>query len=163
SMKLDMDGFQGELEKQRERARQSWKGDETTVTPLYQKFVETGGTRFLGYEAVRSTGRITGIVVDGKVRQTVDGVGTVAEVILDQTPFYAESGGQVGDTCSLTSPSAVAQVQDTYSPLPAVVVHKVRIEFGKLAVGDEVLAQVDEERRRRIAANHTGTHILHAV
>jgi len=93
----------------------------------------------------------------------VDGVGTVAEVILDQTPFYAESGGQVGDTGSLTSPSAVAQVQDTYSPLPAVVVHKVRIEFGKLAVGDEVLAQVDEERRRRIAANHTGTHILHAV
>src|SRR5947199_9060647 len=104
-----------------------------------------------------------GIIIDGVLRETVEGPGTVAEVILDQTPFYAESGGQVGDTGSLTSPTAAAHVQDTYSPVRGVVVHKVRIEFGKVAFDDEVLAQVDEERRRRIAANHTGTHILHAV
>jgi alanyl-tRNA synthetase len=101
--------------------------------------------------------------MDGVLRETVEGPGTVAEVILNPTPFYAESGGQVGDTGSLTSPNAVAHVQDTHSPVRGVVVHKVRVEFGKLAVDDEVLAQVDEERRRRIAANHTGTHILHAV
>jgi len=163
SMKLDMEGFKSELEKQRERARQSWKGDEATVAPLYQKFIEKGGTQFLGYQAVRSTSRVMGIIIDGVLRETVEGPGTVAEVILDQTPFYAESGGQVGDTGSLTSPTATAHVQDTYSPVRGVVVHKVRIEFGKLAIDDEVLAQVDEERRRRIAANHTGTHILHAV
>jgi len=163
SMKLDMEGFKAELEKQRERARQSWKGDEASVAPLYQKFVEKGGTQFLGYQAVRSTSRVMGIIIDGVLRETVEGPGTVAEVILDQTPFYAESGGQVGDTGSLTSPTATAHVQDTYSPVRGVVVHKVRIEFGKVAFDDEVLAQVDEERRRRIAANHTGTHILHAV
>ncbi|PYS54876.1 MAG: alanine--tRNA ligase [Acidobacteria bacterium] len=163
SMKLDMEGFQAELKKQRERARQSWKGDETAVTPLYQKFVERGGTQFLGYQAVRSSGRVIGIIINGELRQSIEGHGTAAEVVLDQTPFYAESGGQVGDTGSLTSPKAIAQVQDTYSPVRGVVVHKVRMEFGKLDIGDEVLAQVDEERRRRIAANHTATHILHAV
>src|SRR5947199_2577185 len=104
-----------------------------------------------------------GIIIDGVLRETVEGPGTVAEVILDQTPFYAESGGQVGDTGSLTSPTAAAHVQDTYSPARGVIVHKVEMEFGKLSLNDEVQAQVDEERRRRIAANHTGTHILHAV
>jgi alanyl-tRNA synthetase len=84
-------------------------------------------------------------------------------VLLDQTPFYAESGGQVGDIGTLTSGAGVARVLDTYSPVRGLVVHKVRLEHGKLATGDEVDAQVDEERRRRIAANHTGTHILHAV
>ena len=86
-----------------------------------------------------------------------------AEIILDQTPFYAESGGQVGDTGTLTSPAGIARVADTYSPVRGVIVHKVQMEFGKIAVGDQVQAQVDEERRLRIAANHTGTHILHAV
>src|SRR2546428_2212252 len=91
------------------------------------------------------------------------GGGQTAEIILDETPFYAESGGQVGDTGTLTSPSGVARVLDTYSPVRGVIVHKVQMEFGKLEVNNEVQAQVDEERRRRIAANHTGTHILHAV
>ena len=91
------------------------------------------------------------------------GTAPTAEIILDQTPFYAESGGQVGDTGTLTSPDGVARVIDTYSPVRGVIVHKVEMEFGKLSIGDEVQAQVDEERRRRIAANHTGTHILHAV
>jgi alanyl-tRNA synthetase len=163
SMQLDMEGFEAELEKQRERARQSWKGDEAAVSPLYQKFVEKGGTQFLGYHAVRSTGRVIGILVQGALTDSVEGHGTVAEVILNETPFYAESGGQVGDTGTLTSPNGVAQVENTYAPVRGVVAHKIRMEFGRLAVDDEVQAQVDEERRRRIAANHTGTHILHAV
>ena len=162
SMRLDMDGFEAELEKQRERARQSWRGDETAVSPVYEKFVGKGGTPFLGYDAIRSTSRIAGILVNG---MPVDSVGDsqTAEIILDETPFYAESGGQVGDTGSLTSPSGVARVLDTYSPVRGVIVHKVQMEFGNLAVNDEIQAQVDEERRLRIAANHTGTHILHAV
>jgi alanyl-tRNA synthetase len=84
-------------------------------------------------------------------------------MIIDQTPFYAESGGQVGDTGALTSPHGVARVVNSYAPVRGVVVHKIEMEFGKLSVNDEVQAQVDEDRRRRIAANHTGTHILHAV
>src|SRR5213083_2197204 len=162
SMRLDMDGFEAELEKQRERARQSWRGDETAVSPVYEKFVEKGGIPFLGYDAIRSTSRIGGILVNG---MPVDSVGDsqTAEIILDETPFYAESGGQVGDTGALTSPSGVARVLDTYSPVRGVIVHKVQMEFGNLAMNDEIQAQVDEERRLRIAANHTGTHILHAV
>ena len=162
SMRLDMDGFEAELEKQRERARQSWRGDETAVSPVYEKFVEKGGTPFLGYDAIRSTSRIAGFLVNGMPVDSVGG-GQTAEIILDETPFYAESGGQVGDTGTLTSPSGVARVLDTYSPVRGVIVHKVQMEFGNLAVNDEIQAQVDEERRLRIAANHTGTHILHAV
>jgi alanyl-tRNA synthetase len=163
SMRLDMDGFNAELEKQRERARQSWKGDEAAVGPLYSKFVEKGGTQFLGYQAGHSTSRLTGIVVKGALTDSLTDRGAAAEIILDQTPFYAESGGQIGDIGTLTSPNGVARVVDTYAPVRGVVVHKVELEFGKLGVGDEVEAHVDEDRRRRIAANHTGTHILHAV
>src|SRR6266704_931455 len=163
SMRLDMEGFDAELEKQRERARQSWKGDEGAVNPFYQKFVEKGGTQFLGYQAVQSTSRITAILTDAGLVDSVEGHSTDAEVILDQTPFYAESGGQVGDVGTLTSPSGVARVVNSYAPVRGVVVHKIEMEFGKLSVNHEVEAQVDEDRRRRIAANHTGTHILHAV
>jgi alanyl-tRNA synthetase len=162
-MRLDMDGFNAELEKQRERARQSWKGDEAAVTPLYGKFVEKGGTQFLGYQAVRSESRVAGIIINGAPSDSIEGKGASAEIILDQTPFYAESGGQIGDAGTLTSPDGVARVVDTYAPVRGVVVHKVEMEFGKLSTNSEVRAQVDEERRRRIAANHTGTHILHSV
>src|SRR5215831_14348013 len=162
SMRLDMDGFNAELEKQRERARQSWKGDEGTINPVYERFVEQG-TPFLGYEALRSASRIAGILVNGSLVDSVERDGRSAEIILDQTPFYAESGGQVGDTGTLTSPNGAARVLNTYAPVRGVTVHKAEIEFGKLTVNGEVQAQVDQERRRRIAANHTGTHILHAV
>ncbi|MBI4472779.1 MAG: alanine--tRNA ligase, partial [Acidobacteria bacterium] len=163
SMKLDMQGFEAELEKQRERARQSWKGDEGGTNPLYQKFSEEGGTPFLGYQTVRSTSRVIGIIKDEQLVSSIEGHGAAAEVVLNETPFYAESGGQIGDTGTLTSSKGVTRVLDTYSPVRGVVVHKVRVEFGSLAVDDEVTAEVDQERRRRIAANHTGTHILHAA
>ena len=162
SMRLDMEGFDAELEKQRERARQSWKGDDATISPLYEKFVEKGGTQFLGYQAIQSASRVAGILKDGALVDSVEGR-DAAEIILDQTPFYAESGGQVGDTGTLTSPAGVARVIDTHSPVRGVIVHKVQMEFGKIAVNDQVEARADEERRQRIAANHTGTHILHAV
>src|SRR5262245_61846451 len=163
SMTLDMEGFEAELEKQRSRARQSWKGEETAVHPVFQKFLEDGGTQFLGYQAVHSRSRVVGIVRDGLEVASIEGHGTKAEVVLDQTPFYVESGGQVGDTGAFTAPGTAVRVIDTYSPLRGVVIHKVEVEFGKLSVNDEVEAHVDSDRRRRIAANHTGTHILHAA
>src|SRR5262249_11767946 len=130
--------------------------------PLYEKFVEKGGTQFMGYQAIRSTSRVTGILVDGNPVDSAQ-AGRRAEIVLDQTPFYAESGGQIGDTGTVSSPSGLARVTDTHSPARGVIVHKVQIEFGTISLGDVVEAQVDEERRLRIAANHTGTHILHAV
>jgi alanyl-tRNA synthetase len=163
SMRMDMEGFNAELEKQRERARQSWKGDETKISPLFERFVQNGGAQFLGYQAVESTSRMAGIFVNGSLVDSVEGRGTTAEVILDKTPFYAESGGQVGDTGTITGSNGAARVIDTFAPVRGVIVHKVEIEVGKLSLNDEVHAVVEAERRRRIAANHTGTHILHAV
>src|SRR3989442_16033551 len=94
SMRLDMEGFEAQLEKQRERPRQSWKGDDATISPLYENFVEKGGTQFLGYQAIQSASRVAGILKDGALVDSVEGR-DAAEIILDQTPFYAESGGQV--------------------------------------------------------------------
>src|ERR1041385_6323737 len=162
SMRLDMEGFDAELEKQRERARQSWKGDEAAVNPLYQKFVDQGGTPFLGYQAVQSTGRVTAILTSAGLVDAVEGTGT-AEIILDQTPFYAESGGQVGDTGTITSPSGVARVTETYSPVRGVIVHKIQMEFGKLSPRGQGLTHIRVEHPRRKTPPHTGTHILHAV
>src|SRR5256712_240816 len=146
SMRLDMDGFEAELKKQRGRARQSLRGDETAVSPFYEKIVGKGGAPLLGYDAIRSTSRIAGFLVNGMPVDSVGG-GQTAEIILDETPFYAESGGQGGDTGTLTSPSGMARVLDTYSPVRGVIVHKVHMEFGNLAANDEIQAQVDEERR----------------
>jgi alanyl-tRNA synthetase len=163
SMNLDMSGFEAELEKQRERARQSWKGDDAKASPLFQKFAAQGGTQFLGYQAVRAPGRVVGILRGAGPIDSLNGDNVEAEVVLDQTPFYAASGGQVGDTGTLTSPTGVGQVLDTHSPVRGVIVHKVRLQHGTLSLGQEVEAQVDAERRRKIAANHTGTHLLHAA
>src|SRR5947209_1565564 len=126
SMRLDMEGFDAELEKQRERARQSWKGDEGAVNPLYQKFVEKGATQFLGYEAMQSTSQVTAIITKDGLADSVE-TGATAELVLDQTPFYAESGGQIGDVGTLTSPAGVARVIDTHSPVRGVIVHKVQL------------------------------------
>src|SRR5262249_33053123 len=162
AMALDMAGFEAELEKQRERARQSWKGDEA-VSPLFQQFVESGGTQFLGYRAVHSPARVIGIFTGAQMTPSIGGQGVTAEIVLDQTPFYAESGGQVGDTGTIVSDAGAARVIDTYSPIRGVVVHKIELDFGEIRLNDDVQARVDEERRRRTAANHTATHILHAV
>ncbi len=163
SLKLDIEGFKVELEGQRARARESWKGSESGDLPLYDQFIENGASVFLGYETTQAASRVLGIVRDGRLDKSVEGSGTQAEIALDQTPFYAESGGQVGDVGMLTSPSGAARVLDTYSPTPGLILHRVEMDFGRISTGDEVSAQVDAGRRRRIAANHTGTHLLHAV
>ncbi len=159
---LDVDGFNAELEKQRKRARESWKGDQRT-SEAYEEFLKQGATTFLGYEVTEGRSRVLGIVRGDESVQTVDGESGEAEIILAETPFYAESGGQVGDTGSLTSPTGTARVVDTFSAAPGLTVHRVEVEVGGLSVGEEVEARVDAVRRKRIAANHTGTHLLHAA
>ncbi len=163
AMKVDMEGFHLELERQRERARQSWKGDDSGANPEFQRFLALGGTTFLGYQVLRATSRVLGILKDGVPVDSIRADRDEASIVLDQTPFYAESGGQVGDTGTLTSSSGLVTVIDTYSPIRGVVVHKSKLTHGTLRVGDEVQAEVDGDRRRRIVANHTGTHILQAV
>ena len=159
---LDADGFNAALEKQKKRAKESWKGSQRT-SAAYEKFLTEGGTTFFGYDTTEGRARVLGIVRGNESIQTVEGKGGEAEVILSETPFYAESGGQVGDIGGLTSPNGAVRVVDTISPAHGLTVHRVEVEVGKLSVGEEVEARVDAPRRKRIAANHTGTHLLHAA
>jgi alanyl-tRNA synthetase len=151
---------------QRERARASWKGAEKKVaSPVYSKLAEDGKTVFEGYTQTTSYDcRIMALVVDGK---TVGDVppGAEVEIILDHTPFYAESGGQVGDTGHLVAPGTdheVAHVQNTYQPVSGLIVHKA-VAREALRMGDLVTAVVDAERRDATRRNHTATHLLHAA
>ena len=161
---IDENGFYKEMEKQRERARAGWKGAEKAVSPVYQELAQkVGATEFTGYTALEGVeGRITAVLRDGELRDRLD-LGDTGEVLLDRTPFYAEAGGQIGDTGSMETEEARLQVTDTYRPVQALHVHRVQVQQGSLSVGDEIRSSVDVQRRRHTARNHTATHLLHAA
>ncbi len=160
----DEEGFYAEMEKQRERARASWKGVEKSVSPVYAKLAEQGyQTEFTGYERIQGVdGKILALVRD---EQPVDSLrqGESGLALLDRSPFYAEAGGQVGDTGALASEAADARVLDTFSPISGIRLHSVEVLRGILSKGDSVRSSVAPEERRRTARNHTATHLLHAA
>ncbi|HYG81979.1 MAG TPA: alanine--tRNA ligase, partial [Pyrinomonadaceae bacterium] len=136
----------------------------TKTKPVYAQVAErVGRSEFTGYEGTRLDGARVVAVINGE--EEVEGltVGEDGEVVLDRTPFYAEAGGQVGDTGALVGSSAHAVVNDTVSPAAGLIVHRVTVERGALRVGDEVSAQVDAEKRDATRRNHTATHLLHAA
>jgi alanyl-tRNA synthetase len=161
---LDQAGFEAELEKQRQRARESWKGGAAKqVSPVYQQIAERGRAEFTGYLGTELRGaHVTALIKDGALVDALS-AGEEGEVVLDRTPFYAESGGQIGDTGVLETEDARALVMDTVSPVSGVIVHKVAVEQGSLRAGETVAARVDAEKRARTMANHTATHLLHAA
>ncbi|HEX8986023.1 MAG TPA: alanine--tRNA ligase [Bryobacteraceae bacterium] len=162
---IDAEGFEAEMERQRTRARASWKGAErATIAPVYQELLAGGRTKFLGYDTLEADARVAGILVN---QQPVDSAeaGTEVEIVLDRTPFYAEAGGQVGDQGTLTlagAAEAAAEVRQTYAPVPGLTVHQAILR-GTLRRGDEVHAKVNEDLRRSTMRNHTATHLLHAA
>ena len=162
--RVDENGFFQEMEKQRKRARASWKGAEKAVSPAYQELAQdVGAIQFTGYTEVEGVeGRITAVLQDGEPRDRLD-AGEAGEVLLDRTPFYAEAGGQIGDTGSMETEDARLQVTDTYRPLQGLHIHRVQVQRGSFSVGDEVRSSVDLERRCHTARNHTATHLLHAA
>jgi alanyl-tRNA synthetase len=120
-------------------------------------------TEFTGYTETETTGALVlAIIVGDEERQSLS-PGETGEVILDKTPFYSEAGGQIGDIGVFEGENVLAEIQDTYSVVNGFHLHKTRVEQGELRVGDRITARVDAERRRRIKANHTGTHLLHAA
>jgi len=120
-------------------------------------------TRFTGYEETQTgEARVLAIVVEDHQRDHL-AAGETGEILLDRSPFYAEAGGQIGDTGIFEAPAGLALVEDTCAPVTGYHFHKTRMERGRLGVGDSISARVDAERRRRIKANHTGTHLLHAA
>ena len=162
---IDREGFEAEMKQQRERARASWKGAaQGSIAPAYQQLLAKGRTKFLGYETFDATSAVRGLLID---RQPVEniGPGTTAELVLDQTPFYAETGGQVGDRGSLYSAETgekVATVETVYPGVPGLSVHRI-VSLGPIHIGDRLRADVDAPRRLSTERNHTATHLLHAA
>ncbi|HYE73712.1 MAG TPA: alanine--tRNA ligase [Blastocatellia bacterium] len=161
---LDKDGFEAELEKQRTRARESMKGGGAkVVSPVYQQIAARGRSEFTGYSGTELKGsHVTALIKKGELVDELV-TGDEGEVVLDRTPFYAESGGQVGDTGWLEADDARLFVTDTVSPVSGVIVQKVYVEQGRLRSGEKVTARVDAEKRIRTMANHTATHLMHAA
>ncbi|HKE05787.1 MAG TPA: alanine--tRNA ligase, partial [Blastocatellia bacterium] len=161
---LDQEGFEAKLEEQRQRARESMKGGAAKiVNPVYRKIAERGRIEFTGYAGTELSGsKVMAIVRNGELVEEIV-AGDEAEVVLDRTPFYAESGGQVGDVGVLENEDARLLVTDAYSPTSGATVHIATVEQGGLKVGDTVNAHVDAEKRARTMANHTATHLLHAA
>jgi alanyl-tRNA synthetase len=161
---IDHEGFDREMERQRDRARVSWKGAEKgAIAPAYQELVEQGRTRFLGYDELAAASQVKGLLVDRQLREEI-GPGVEAELVLDRTPFYAETGGQVGDRGSLYSAGGdkVAEVQTAYPAVPGLTVHRI-VTSAPIRVGDELRAEVAEPLRLSTMRNHTATHLLHAA
>jgi alanyl-tRNA synthetase len=161
---IDRQGFEQEMDRQRERARASWKGAEKgSLVPGYQKLLEQGRTRFLGYTELESTLRVIGLLVD---KQPVDAVpaGAKAEVVFDQTPFYAEAGGQVVDRGALYSLGGerVADVETAFVGVPGLTVHGI-VTHAPIHVADVVTGAVAAPVRDATRRNHTATHLLHAA
>ncbi|MFZ2418096.1 MAG: alanine--tRNA ligase, partial [Smithellaceae bacterium] len=165
NISLDMEGFEAEMERQRERARGAWKGSgEEAVAECYLKTSSSGVvTEFCGYETVsRDEAKVTAIFVGGKPVE-IAREGQPAEIVLDTTPFYGESGGQAGDTGYLEGQGFTFIVEDTKKPIDKFIVHKGKVLKGEVEIGAKTQFVVDWERRAAIAANHSGTHLLQAA
>lgn len=161
---VDEDGFNKAMEEQKQRARAAWKGSGAKATEeiWFDIKEKHGATEFLGYEAENSVSKIIAIVKDGKVIENASEKDEVS-VILNQTPFYGESGGQQGDTGILKCEGAEIKITDTQKYLGALHVHIGTLIKGKIATGNTVEATIDVKRRSSLRANHSATHILHAA
>ena len=162
--RLDLDGFQSELNSQKERARATWKGEaQKTLPEDIRSLAESASSRFIGYETlVRHEARIMALRSAETPCQAL-AEGQEGEAVLDETPFYSESGGQTEDHGHIRNETFSARVLGVRSPAPGVILHRVKIMHGELRVGDLVTAEVEEQRRFFTACNHTATHLLHAA
>ena len=162
---LDMEGFEKAMEAQREKARESWKGSgEQAIADSYKKLAVQGvSTEFIGFHGVtEATSCITAIL---KKDETVDALaeGENAEIFVEETPFYGEKGGQVGDTGVIEGEGFRFEVWDTQWPLDNLITHIGKLKKGAIKVGDRALMKVDRAIRRATEAHHSGTHILNAA
>ena len=159
---VDMDGFEAEMEQQREQSRsgQHFEGSMEMLT-AYEN-LGAGRTEFTGHGLVDQESVVAALLVDGAASGHAT-KGQAAEVVISRTPFYAEGGGQLGDQGYIRGPNGLFRVEDTQSPVAGLIVQKGIVEEGHIAVGDPVSAMVDAARRLDSSRNHSGTHILHAA
>ena len=161
---VDVDGFNAAMERQRAEARAAWagSGEAATETVWFNIHERTGATEFLGYHATGAEGKVVAIVKDGGEVDEAHAGDEVA-IVTNQTPFYAESGGQMGDTGVISGAGVRIAVRDTVKKLGKLHVHLGRIEEGSVKVGDIVDMNADDDRRDKLRANHSATHLLHAA
>lgn len=161
---VDEDGFRRLMKEQRERAKADARAKKTGHADLhaYRAIADSAGaTDFTGYQNLEGEARIVGLLVDG-VPTPAATEGDEVEVVLDRTPFYAEGGGQIGDTGRIRLDSgAVIEVRDVQKPVPGVHVHKGRVQVGEVTLDAPVWASIDQTRRRAIARAHSATHLTH--
>jgi len=161
-LSIDWEGFQEEMEKQRDRARAGQKLVDVTGRVSVKGEVQLCGTEFVGYEFTCSRSRLVELRVNGQSVQTAD-TGDEVDIILDKTPFYGEMGGQVGDTGEISGPKGKVAIANTVRSSSDITLHQGRVVEGSISVGDEVEAKVDVASRLDIARNHTATHLLQAA
>ncbi|MBS46545.1 MAG: alanine--tRNA ligase [Sphingobium sp.] len=162
---VDRAGFDAAMAEQKAAARAAWKGSgEKASDEIWFDIAEkAGNTEFIGYATTQGEGEVLAIVKDG-VNFDSAAAGDTVTIVTNQTPFYGESGGQMGDAGRITTQGGfVAVVDDTAKPLGRVHAHHATIEAGSIKVGDTVHLSVDVDRRDRIRANHSATHLLHAA
>ena len=161
-VEVDTAGFDIEMAEQRRRARAAWKGgDEAVAQEVYRSVLDvTGLTHFVGYETDIAEGQILAMVAEGETVDRAD-EGRQVELFLSRTPFYGESGGQVGDTGIVETETGTGVVVDTQHALQGLHGHRVRVDSGYLAVGQQARGTIDSPRRDAIRKSHTGTHVLH--
>jgi alanyl-tRNA synthetase len=159
---VDIEGFNAAMEKQREKARAAWagSGEAATEAVWFALREKIGATEFLGYETESAEGVVAALVRDGKEVDAL-GKGESGAVVLNQTPFYAESGGQIGDTGVMTAEGVRFRVTDTQKKAGDLFVHSGVVEEGTLKAGMALELDVDHARRAAIRANHSATHLLH--
>lgn len=162
NLTVDEAGFDVEMQKQVERAKAAHETIDLTVQGSLDKLAEhIQATEFIGYTQPVATARVEAILVEGVFQEEAE-AGTEIQLVLDQTPFYAESGGQIGDRGYISGDGILVRVEDVKKESDFFV-HFGRIERGTLCVGDTVTAQIDHACRRRLQANHTATHLLQAA
>jgi len=159
---VDISGFTDAMERQKAEARSHWagSGDKATETIWFELKEKFGATEFLGYDTETAEGVVQAIVRDGKTIESA-ATGEQVQVVVNQTPFYGESGGQMGDTGVISTDNATLNVTDTQKKGEGLFVHTATVAAGVLKVGEAVALTVDHVRRSRIRSNHSATHLLH--
>lgn len=159
---VDLTGFNDAMQRQKAEARASWagSGDKAQETVWFELKEKFGATEFLGYSAETAEGQVLAIVKDGKVVDQAS-AGEEVQIVVNQTPFYGESGGQMGDTGEIVGEGFSLSVSDTQKKGEGVFVHVAAVQNGIVKAGDAVQLNVDHARRSRLRSNHSATHLLH--
>ncbi|WP_105416161.1 alanine--tRNA ligase [Neorhizobium sp. T25_27] len=159
---VDISGFTDAMQRQKAEARSHWtgSGDKATETIWFELREKHGATEFLGYDTETAEGVVQAIVRDGKAVDSAS-AGEQVQVVVNQTPFYGESGGQMGDTGVISTDNGKLNVSDTQKKGEGLFVHIATVAEGTLKVGDAVALTVDHVRRSRLRSNHSATHLLH--